>query len=75
VVEKYNTARDTSEMNRPASYAHQSEDTVERRGAPGADGAGEVGAVGGVGNSKVGENKPTLNPDANGKGKNKFVID
>jgi hypothetical protein len=69
VFEKYNTARDTSEMNRPASYAHQPEDAVERRDTPGVDGAGNVE------NSTVGRNKPSLNPDANGKGKAKFLID
>jgi hypothetical protein len=73
VFEKYNTARDTSEMNRPASYAHQAEDAVERRVSPGdvdgVDGAADVE------NPNVGRNKPTLNPDANGKGKTKFVID
>lgn len=65
VFENYNTARDTSEMNRPSSYAHQPETTVGRR-VSGGDGADE---------GAVGRNKATLDPDANGKGKAKFVID
>jgi hypothetical protein len=68
VFEKYNTARDTSEMNRPSSYAHQPEETVGRR-VSGEDGADEEG------NQRVGKNKATLDPDANGKGKAKFIID
>lgn len=66
IFENYNTARDTSEMNRPSSYAHQPEETVGRR-VP-VDGADEAG-------NAVGKNKATLDPDANGKGKAKFVID
>jgi hypothetical protein len=67
VIENYNTARDTSEMNQPSSYAHQPEATV-KRGSQGVDGASDQ-----AGGSSW--NKSTLNPDANGKGKAKFVID
>jgi len=31
VFEKYNTAKDTTEMNRPSSYAHQTEETVKTK--------------------------------------------
>jgi len=63
VIENYNTARDTTEMNRPSSYAHQG-NAIE--GQP-VDGAAEGAA------SKW--SKSTLNPNANGKGKARFVID
>jgi len=69
VIENYNTARDTSEMNQPSSYAHQPEATVKK--GVSADGASDQGAQAG-GSSW---SKSTLNPDANGKGKAKFVID
>jgi SMODS and SLOG-associating 2TM effector domain len=70
VFENYNAARDTSEMNRPSSYAHQPEATIKRSGTgTGTDGAGSGEA------SAARWNKSTLNPDANGKGKAKFVID
>ena len=69
VIENYNTARDTSEMNRPSSYAHQPEATVTK--GVSADGASDQEVQAG-GSSW---NKSTLNPDANGKGKAKFVID
>ena len=62
VIENYNTARDTTEMNRPSSYAHQ-QDAIEGQQVDGAD----------TGGSKW--SKSTLNPDANGKGKARFVID
>jgi hypothetical protein len=66
VIENYNTARDTTEMNRPASYAHQLGQTIEGRPVGGVDGAGEGGSK---------WSKSTLNPDANGKGKARFVIE
>lgn len=69
VIENYNTARDTSEMNRPSSYAHQPEATVKKGGS--ADGASDQEAQA----SGSSWSKSTLNPDANGKGKAKFVID
>jgi hypothetical protein len=67
IFENYNTARDTSEMNRPSSYAHQPEETVERR-VSGVDGTDEAG-------NAAGNNKATLDGNANRKGKAKFVID
>lgn len=33
VFEKYNTARDTAEMNKPSSYGHQVESPVDKRGS------------------------------------------
>jgi len=36
VLQKYNTARDTTEMNRPASYGHQVEEGAEPTGSAGA---------------------------------------
>ncbi|TVY85416.1 hypothetical protein LSUE1_G000047 [Lachnellula suecica] len=33
VFEKYNTARDTSEMNKPSSYSHQVENDVHKKGS------------------------------------------
>ena len=65
IFEQYNAARDTSEMNRPSSYAHQLAQTVERR----VTGHGREEAH--DGNGKGGR----LDPDANGKGKARFVID
>jgi hypothetical protein len=64
VIENYNTARDTTEMNRPASYAHQPNVT---------EGQHVDGAAADSGAAKW--SKSTLNPDANGKGKARFVID
>jgi hypothetical protein len=63
VIENYNTARDTTEMNRPASYAHQPGQTIGGR----VDGAADEGGSN--------WNKSTLNPDANGKGKARFIIE
>ncbi|KAH6679147.1 hypothetical protein B0J14DRAFT_503793 [Halenospora varia] len=61
IFEKYNTARDTAEMNNPASYAHQSETDLHQ-----GDGAGDNTPRRNI-VSKIGDGK--------GKARVKYVID
>jgi hypothetical protein len=77
VFDKYNTARDTAEMNKPSSYAHQNINVAG--GAKGDDGTDNDGTNGvGVNAGLVGttvQNKLVEDPAGKGKGKNKLVID
>lgn len=59
VFEKYHTARDTAEMNKPMSYAHQSDSQVD----------GPAGVPGNAVRRSVGTE------DKDQKGKSKFLID
>jgi hypothetical protein len=77
VFDKYNTARDTAEMNKPSSYAHQNINVAG--GAKGDDetdndGTNGVGVNAGLVGTTV-QNKLVEDPAGKGKGKNKLVID
>jgi hypothetical protein len=60
VFEKYNTAKDTAEMNRSSSYAHQAEGTVKVKSG------GRNSVVSRIANEEE---------NGKGKGKGKYVID
>jgi hypothetical protein len=47
VFEKYNTARDTAEMNKPTSYSHQVESHVDKKGNVTNEGVGRFAHPGG----------------------------
>jgi hypothetical protein len=77
IFDKYNTARDTAEMNKPSSYAHQNINVAGgAKGDDGTDndGTNEVGANAGLVRTTV-QNKLLEDPAGKGKGKNKLVID
>jgi hypothetical protein len=63
VFEKYNTAIDTAEMNRPSSYAHQNEAVIKKR-----DGGGNFLMP----RSSAGEDEIG---NGTGKGKGKLIIE
>ena len=77
VFNKYNTARDTAEMNKPSSYAHQNQNVADGKkndqtDDDATDGTGtNAGPVGTI--VKTVQNK--LAEDPTGKGKNKLAID
>jgi hypothetical protein len=75
VFDKYNTARDTAEMNKPSNYAHQNPNVQDGGKDSGANDGTNGTNAGPVGTSTRVAVQNKLADDPAGKGKNKLAID
>lgn len=70
IFEKFNSARDTAEMNRPSTYAHQIETGTGGDGTDDGEGSGSPAV-----RRLLARSGSSVGANASAKGKGKYVID